>query len=335
MLTNIKTKTIIRPFKFADAPKVINLFNAYSQDLFGTNDSDLDDLMNDWTSPGINVEEVIRVVENENREIIGYIDVWDASEPHVIKYVWGILHPEHWDEELFKDMLAWAENCARNRINLAPHDARVAINHGTPSKDTQRNKALLDYGYQLIRHFYRMQIELTSFPMEPTLPQGLRIETIDMETELKKAIIAMEDGFSDHWGFVPREIDDLMEHWVHYIENDKDFEPDLWYLAKDGDEIAGICRCSDKITEDPDMSWVAQLCVRKPWRRQGLGLAMLLTAFQEFYSRGKQRVGLGVDASSLTNATRLYEKAGMHVSRQYDTYQLELRPGEELARTQL
>jgi GNAT superfamily N-acetyltransferase len=232
-------------------------------------------------------------------------------------------------------MLAWAEDCARNRIHLAPEGARVAINHGTPSVDTLRNTALLDDGYQLIRHFYRMQIELTTPPMEPILPEGLRIETIDIEKELRQAIIAMEDGFSDHWGFVPRTIDDLMEHWEHYLENDKNFESNLWYLAKDGDEIAGICRCKDGIAEDPDMGWVNQLCVRKPWRRRGLGLAMLLTSFQEFYRRGKARVGLGVDASSLTNATRLYEKSGMHVSRQYDTYQKEIRPGKELARTQL
>jgi hypothetical protein len=32
-------------------------------------------------------------------------------------------------------------------------------------------------------------------------------------------------------------------------------------------------------------------------------------------------VGLGVDAASLTGATRLYEKAGMHVTRRYDTYE--------------
>jgi hypothetical protein len=43
-------------------------------------------------------------------------------------------------------------------------------------------------------------------------------------------------------------------------------------------------------------------------------------------------VGLGVDADSLTGATRLYEKAGMHVVRELATYEKELRAGEELAR---
>ena len=78
------------------------------------------------------------------------------------------------------------------------------------------------------------------------------------------------------------------------------------------------------------MGWVNQLCVRKPWRRKGLGMALLLTSFNEFYRRGKKRAGLGVDATSLTHATRLYEKAGMHVTGKYDTYELELRPGKDL-----
>jgi mycothiol synthase len=37
-----------------------------------------------------------------------------------------------------------------------------------------------------------------------------------------------------------------------------------------------------------------------------------------------------VDATSLTGATRLYEKAGMWVYRQWDTYEKELRPGRDL-----
>jgi mycothiol synthase len=38
-----------------------------------------------------------------------------------------------------------------------------------------------------------------------------------------------------------------------------------------------------------------------------------------------------VDASSLTGATRLYEKAGMRVLRQFDNYEKELRPGRDVS----
>lgn len=328
MTTMIKTK--LRPFAFEDAQACVDLFNACSQYLYGINDSNLDDLMTEWTAPGIDTSEAIRVLENNNDEIIGYVDVWDVTNPHVVKWVWAVLHPEHWDEELYRQMLAWAENLARERITLAPENARVIIKQGISSKDLRRKSALERYGYALVRNFYRMQIELDHPPTEPVLPEGLTIVTIDMENEFEKAVFAMEEAFEDHWGYIPQPKDEVLEQWEHYLKNDQDFDPTLWFLAKEGDQIAGVCRCSGKTVEDPDMGWVNQLCVRKPWRRRGLGMALLLTAFQEFDQRGKQRAGLGVDAASLTKATQLYEKAGMHITRQYDTYELELRPGQEI-----
>ena len=38
-----------------------------------------------------------------------------------------------------------------------------------------------------------------------------------------------------------------------------------------------------------------------------------------------------MDAHSLTGATRLYEKAGMHMQRQSAVYEKELRPGVNLS----
>jgi mycothiol synthase len=103
------------------------------------------------------------------------------------------------------------------------------------------------------------------------------------------------------------------------------FDPGLWFLAMDGDEIAGGSLCQDY----PDEGWVEQLGVRRAWRRNGVGLALLRHTFREFYRRDRRRVGLGVDSQSPTGATRLYRRAGMHVARQLDSYQKELRPGED------
>jgi ribosomal protein S18 acetylase RimI-like enzyme len=79
------------------------------------------------------------------------------------------------------------------------------------------------------------------------------------------------------------------------------------------------------------MAWVHSLGVKRPWRRQGIALAMLRHTFGEFYRRGIHKVGLGVDGQSLTGATRLYEKAGMHPVYEETLYEKELRPGVELA----
>jgi len=78
------------------------------------------------------------------------------------------------------------------------------------------------------------------------------------------------------------------------------------------------------------MAYVTSLGVRRPYRRQGVALGLLQHTFGEFYRRGTKRVSLDVDASSLTGATRLYEKAGMHLQRQTLAYDKVLREGEDL-----
>ena len=64
---------------------------------------------------------------------------------------------------------------------------------------------------------------------------------------------------------------------------------------------------------------------------RGIALALLHHAFREFKKRGQQRVGLGVDATSLTGANRLYEEAGMKPTRQINVFEKELRSGVDLS----
>ena len=99
------------------------------------------------------------------------------------------------------------------------------------------------------------------------------------------------------------------------------YDPSLWTIAWADDEIAGGTICEAGVY---DMGWVRSLSVRRPWRRQGLGMALLLNAFRDFHRRGERRVGLGVDAESPTGATRLYERAGMHVVEETAIYRKEL-----------
>ena len=61
--------------------------------------------------------------------------------------------------------------------------------------------------------------------------------------------------------------------------------------------------------------------MRRPWRRRGLGRALLLHAFAEFRERGLPRAGLSVDSASPTGAHRLYEQVGMHLGPRYDIYE--------------
>ena len=66
---------------------------------------------------------------------------------------------------------------------------------------------------------------------------------------------------------------------------------------------------------EPGLAWVRILGVLPKFRQRGLAQALLRHTFAEYAGRGLERVGLGVDAENPTGAVRVYERAGMHVSR--------------------
>jgi ribosomal protein S18 acetylase RimI-like enzyme len=78
------------------------------------------------------------------------------------------------------------------------------------------------------------------------------------------------------------------------------------------------------------IGWIGTLGVRRPWRKRGLGEALLHYSFDEFYKRGMKTISLGVDAQNPTGATRLYEKVGMRAASEFVTYEKELRPGRNV-----
>jgi GNAT superfamily N-acetyltransferase len=142
------------------------------------------------------------------------------------------------------------------------------------------------------------------------------------DEDLRPFYETAEEAMADAWGHVPRSYEEWRERRTQSA-----FDPRLWFLALDGEVPAGgvMCSISDGI------GWIDTLMVRRPWRRRGLGFALLTHAFRELYGRGMRRQVLTVDAESPTGATRLYERAGMHIGQQYATYSKELRAGIELA----
>ena len=86
------------------------------------------------------------------------------------------------------------------------------------------------------------------------------------------------------------------------------FDPTLWCVVRAGDEIAAGTICTG---ETYGGGFVQSLFTRRPWRKQGVGTALLDDSFGRFWERGEHSVGLGVDAANDTGAFRLYERAGM------------------------
>jgi ribosomal protein S18 acetylase RimI-like enzyme len=167
-----------------------------------------------------------------------------------------------------------------------------------------------------------MEIAFSEEPAGPTWPAGITVRSGGADEDLRPFYETSDEAMAEGWGHVPRSFEEWLER-----RTGSNFDPSLWFLALDDREPAAavLCSISDGI------GWIDTLAVRAAWRRRGLGYALLTHAFRELYGRGLRRMALTVDAENPTGATRLYERAGMHIGQQYATYSKELRAGIALA----
>ena len=261
--------------------------------------------------------------------MVGYVEAWTTTKPPVHPWIWGRVHPDYEGLGIGSWMLGWAEEHILPAMDELSPDLRFAPRVGIYAQSRESKKLFDDFGYHYLRSSYRMRINLEVPPQPPTWPKGLAIRTYDPETDLSAVYRTDQDVFRDHFGFIEEPYDEGLARFKHHMTEYEEFDPSLWFVAWDGDEVAGICLCRPHSFEDPEIGHVSVLGVRRPWRKRGLGLALLYHSFGEFYRRGTPVISLGVDAANPTGATRLYQKAGMHIAAEYVSYEKELRPGHE------
>lgn len=314
-----------------DIEPALKLFNRWSRSVTRRDEIvDLDALRNDLQSPGFDIEQDTRVVFAPNGDLAGYVEAWTTAKPPVHPWLWGRVDPAYDDNGIGTWLLHWAEQRALQALPRVPAELRFAPRTGIAREATRSKKLFEDMGYVHIRSFYTMLIELDAPVPKPELPEGITIRTYNRGVDTEAAYRARTESFRDHFGFVEEQFEDGVKRFRHFWE-DESSDPTLMFIAMDGDQVAGINLCRPHAFDDRDMGWVGTLGVLRPWRKRGLGLALLRHSFHEFYKRGKRKVGLGVDAENLTGALRLYENAGMHVHHTFDNYEKELRPGVEIS----
>ena len=275
----------------ADAPAVAALVELHSPESF-----DLVWLEREWSEPGFDLAADARLTED------AYAAVFDGRGK-----AWLDLQGDPTPE-----LLEWAEGRARE---LGLRRALGGAWAGHDSVETLLEGA----GYRHIRHSWRMRVALTDVAEQPVWPEGVTVRNFRPGDE-RVFYDVHQETFADHW---EHDEPDPYDEWAHWLLRPPAFEPDLWLVAEEDAEPAGI-GINHARPEMAGLGWVGILGVRRPWRRRGLGRALLLRAFQDFRARGFTQAGLGVDAANLTGATRLYESVGMHVSARFEFYEKRL-----------
>jgi mycothiol synthase len=226
--------------------------------------------------------------DGEGIAALGWASMWGEAASAI-----GVVHPRAKERGLGARILDRSEEWAAPR---APRIQQLGM-----AADEAATRLFTARGYAEMRRFYGMAIELTAPPEVPDGP----IEEF-AQADARAFHDALDEAFRDHWEHHPRSF----EQWWDLHSAAPDFDPSLWFLIRDGDEIAAVVR------NEPNRNgggYVGAIGVRRPWRGRGYAKALLLRTLREFWDRGVTRVTLGVDAESPTGATHLYERVGMHV----------------------
>jgi mycothiol synthase len=287
-----------------DAEAVAELVAAIGDRLGVRIDYGVEDIRNEWRRADL--ERDAWAWEREGR-LAAFANVRSRGERISAN---GFVHPDFLGRGLGTAILHSTEARARER------GAR-RLENGILAADRAAVALLQANGYRDVRHYYKMVIELEEPPPEPEWPEGLAPRPF--EREHAHAFWAADDeAFVDEWEYEPEPFEEFV---ARRLER-PGFDPGLWTAVWDGEEIAATLIADQRF----GAGWIAGLGVRRPWRRRGLGLALLLRSFGQFHERGERRVALSVDTDNLTGATRLYERAGMHVEREEVLYVKELAP---------
>ncbi len=312
----------LRPARWSDAEAVAQLiYDSCAADGDVILAVSADELKHGWQNPDFKLETDAFVVETTDGQVVGYDEVTN-SYGHALLSMDGNAHPDFKGRGIGTTLLRAVEVRAREIINLAEPDVRAAI-RTTINRNAPEGIALHEYeGYQPVRYHWRMEIALKDPPEGPKWPAGIKARPFDKEEHAAAVWQAENEAFRDH----PGSHEWTFEDWQRERFDDPEFDPSLWAVAWDGGEVAGFSVNRYRT----GIGWIRSVGVRRPWRKRGIAEALLLHSFGEYYRRGTRTIGLGVQATNPTGATRLYQRVGMHPASEHVTYEKALRPGRDL-----
>lgn len=279
------------------------------------------ELEREWKSEGFTLETDAWVAVTDDGRVVG-CEEFNHRHAHAYFSGDGYVHPEFRGLGIGTALLRMVTERACKEMELAEPDLRVYIRNGMSGADQSAREIHEREGYKPLRYHWMMEINLTEAPKVLPFPAGIELRPFERDTQAYLVFQAEDEAFRDHWSHVPGHFG----NWRLRKLEREEFDPTLWHISWDGDQIAGYSQTRYR----NEIGWVGNLGVRRPWRKRGLGEALLLHSFNEFYKRGMTRIGLGVDASNPTGATRLYQKAGMQIAVEDVIYEKELRSGREL-----
>lgn len=306
-----------------DVARLTRLLRAHERHGRGWAGSGVDEVLVEVSETGLRTRENV-VVRDDDGEIRAWGSVHDRSAGRML-----FVHVVQRDladavaDACSDVLLTWAEGQART-VGAARGLTTQQIDTGAFEGDERQARWLREAGFERVRRWWQMsrpvaraEQELVADPEDWT-DAGVRFRLVRRaadgmpdEGDLREVHDVLEDAFVDHFNSG----EETFEEFLLRLREDPGHRWDHWWLAElvDGDAARPVGALVGTVLDTasgPDGSYVSYLGVSEAARGRGVATGLLRTVVADAARRGRDRVGLEVDADSPTGAAGLYSSMG-------------------------
>jgi ribosomal protein S18 acetylase RimI-like enzyme len=279
-----------------------------------------DDVLVEVSERGLAMRENLVLRDAEGR-IRAWGSVHDRAEGRML-----LVHivdrdlDEHLADRCSDVLFAWAQAQAR-AVGAARGLAEQQIDTGAFADDERQHRWLEDAGFTRVRTWWQMSRSVQAGEAE-LVPDAARWESrgvvfrpverqgdgMPSEADLRAIHDVLEGAFTDHFNSA----EETFDEFIHRLREDPGHRWDHWWLAEleDGEPAGALVGTVSESATGPDGSYVSYLGVLESARGRGVAKGLLRTIIADAAARGRDRVGLEVDADSPTGAEGLYTSMG-------------------------
>ena len=270
------------------------------------------------------------VVLDEDQSMVDHARLDLKNAPRQSRfYAHTVVHPD-WRDEAIEELLLeqlWSTAQERRRtLGSKPVQFRTyCVAH-----QGKRISLFESFGLRPVRYDLHMVFHPLDNLRMPRFDAGIQVRPYARGRDDDSALETMNESFADVMDFAKATLEEL-RHWIESSA----FREALSPVALDGQNMVGLCLCT--VSEGRGRmlgrmdGYVDTLCVRREYRRRGLGSALLLTSLQAFKRAGLESATLDTNTENPTEAIRLYEQAGFREAWRWVTYGKEMGSETTLA----
>jgi ribosomal protein S18 acetylase RimI-like enzyme len=293
--------------RLTDVGAIAGLVGDYTTAILGFADLTEDDVRDELTEPGFDIERDARLVLRQDGRAAGHATAVAKGDSDLVD-----IDVVATDPAVARPLFGWALRRAGELGRERGHPA-VTVDHGVYRADEPLRAQARAHGFEVATTFHRMRIDHKGpegpgdpgAPPRPPAGVTLRPATEPAVREAAHAVLSA--AFAEHFGYVAKPY----ATWHENLDRKSTFDWGAMWVAELAGMPVGALECNDQFAGDEDCGYVAEVGVLPPARGRGVARFLLRHAFATDAAAGRTGTILHVDSHNTTPALGLYESVGM------------------------